>query len=145
MRSLRTVYSLHVAPDGKNLYVLSQKFITTFDRDPATGALTARTGKAACISIDGDLETTAGNDSLCTAAGGTNILKRMAFAPGGTHVYVAGAYSTTAGVTDAITLFDRAADGTLTRRATPTAKDGCIAWTAAPGAPAHAGPRARSA
>ena len=44
----------------------------------------------------------------------------------------AGAYSTAAGTTDAITLFDRAADGTLTRRATPTAKDGCIAWTSGP-------------
>ena len=58
-----------------------------------------------------------------------NILKRMVFAPNSNHVYVAGAYNTNAGNTDAITLFDRAADGTLTRRATPTAKDGCIAWT----------------
>ncbi len=32
--SLRKLYSLHVAPDGKNLYVVSQKHITTFDRDP---------------------------------------------------------------------------------------------------------------
>ena len=58
-----------------------------------------------------------------------NILKRMVFAPNSNHVYVAGAYSINAGVSDAITLFDRASDGTLTRRATPTAKDGCIAWS----------------
>ena len=44
VRSLRTIYSLHVAPDGKNLYVLGQKFITTFDRDPATGNLTRAHG-----------------------------------------------------------------------------------------------------
>ena len=55
-------------------------------------------------------------------------MKRMLFAPGSNHVYVGGAYNASAGYTDAITLFDRAADGTLTRRATPTAKDGCIAW-----------------
>ena len=59
-------------------------------------------------------------------------MKRMVFAPGSNHVYVGGAYSTPAGTTDAITLFDRAADGTLTRRSTPTAKDGCIAWDRRP-------------
>ena len=119
--SIANLYSLHVAPDGENLYVVAQKRITTFDRDPATGNVTARTGTSACLSID---------DAACTiSAGGVNILKRLVFAPNSNHVYVAGAYSTNAGNTDAITLFDRAADGTLTRRATPTAKDGCIAWT----------------
>ena len=132
MRSLANLYSIHVAPDGENVYVVSQKHITTFDRDPVTGNVTARTGTTACLSIDGDLESTAGNDNLCTAAGGTNIMKRMVFAPNSNHVYVGGAYNTQRGHTDAITLFDRAADGTLTRRATPTAKDGCIAWTNGP-------------
>ncbi len=130
--SLRQVYSIHVAPDGKNLYVISQKTITTFNRDPVTGNVTARTGPTSCLSLDGDLVWNAPNDNLCTAAGGTNIMKRMVFAPNSNHVYVGGAYSATAGTTDAITLFDRAADGTLTRRSTPTAKDGCIAWTSGP-------------
>jgi 6-phosphogluconolactonase (cycloisomerase 2 family) len=132
VRSLRNLYSIHVAPDGRNVYVVSQKLITTFDRDPVTGDVTKRTGKPSCISPDGDLEATAGNDNLCTAAAGTNIMKRMVFAPGGNHVYVGGAYSPTAGTTDAITLFDRAADGTLTRRSAPAAKDGCIAWDSGP-------------
>ena len=128
VRSLRQLYSLQMAPDGENLYVISQKHITTFDRDPATGNVTKRTGLTSCLSLDGDLEWNAPNDNLCTVAGGTNIMKRMQFAPGSNHVYVGGAYNASAGYTDAITLFDRAADGTLSRRATPTAKDGCIAW-----------------
>ncbi len=131
VRSLRGLYSIHVAPDGKNVYVVSERFITTFDRDPATGNVTVHPGKA-CLSNDGDLESTAGNDNLCAVATGTNKMNRMVFAPNSSHVYVGGAYSVQAGTTDAITLFDRAADGTLTRRAAPTAKDGCIAWTNGP-------------
>ena len=119
-----------MAPDGKNLYVVSQR-ITTFDRDPVTGNVTARTGHGVPVARRRPRDD-APNDNLCTAAGGTNIMKRMVFAPNSNHVYVGGAYSASAGTTDAITLFDRAADGTLTRRAAPTAKDGCIAWTSGP-------------
>ena len=34
VRSIGNLYSMHVAPDGENLYVLAQRVITTFDRDP---------------------------------------------------------------------------------------------------------------
>ncbi len=98
-----------------------------------SGNVTSRSGTSACISYNGDLVAGGPTTTCATAIPGVLRPRRMAFAATASHVYVdAGAYSPVAGTTDAITLFDRAADGTLTRRGTPTAADGCIAWNAGP-------------
>ena len=65
-RACANLYSLHVAPDGKNLYVVAQKLITTFDRDPATGNVTARTGSRRASRLTA-IANDAANDNLCTA------------------------------------------------------------------------------
>jgi DNA-binding beta-propeller fold protein YncE len=62
-RALREAYSPTVSPDGKNVYVASesQAFtraardsgIAIFKRDPKSGELTQKVGRAGCINTDG--------------------------------------------------------------------------------------------
>lgn len=62
-RALREPYSATVSPDGKNVYVASESEapgraargsgIAIFKRDPKSGKLTQKAGRAGCINADG--------------------------------------------------------------------------------------------
>ena len=107
--------SIGVSPDGSSLYaaVLNSDAVAVFDRAP-DGTLTQKAGTAGCIS-----ETGAGPCADGVALDGANGL---AISPDGASVYV------TSAVSDAVAVFDRAPDGTLTQKAGTA---GCISETGA--------------
>ncbi len=109
--------SVTVSPDGKNAYVASSasNAIAVFDR-AVDGTLTQKIGTAACISDAG----------IPPCADGAALAQPISVtvSPDGRNAYVASSAS------DAIAVFDRAVDGTLTQKPGPAA---CIAETAAGG------------
>ena len=109
--------SVAVSPDGKNAYVASaaSNAIAIFDR-AADGTLTQKSGTAGCISDAGV--------PPCLDGAALAQPISVTVSSDGRSAYVA------AGVSDAIAVFDRAADGTLTQKPGPA---GCIADTAAGG------------
>lgn len=90
-----------VAVVGNRVYVTGahEASVTTFSRDPVTGALVAETGCLSSVSVSG-----------CTSTGvhGTAQASGVTASPDGRQLYVAGSNSS------AIATFDRAADGSLT-------------------------------
>jgi DNA-binding beta-propeller fold protein YncE len=109
--------SVAVSPDGKNAYAASatSSAVAVFDRG-ADGTLTQRIGTAACISDAGA--------PPCFDATALAQPISVTLSPDGKSAYVASS------VSDAVAVFDRAADGTLTQKPGPA---GCIAETAAAG------------
>ncbi len=106
-------WALAISPDGESLYVVSKGNpggILVFDRDPESGALVQKAGSAGCVNATGV--------SGC-ANGGPQMLdpRDVQVSPDGKSVYAVSR------VHGAVTIFDRAADGSLTRK--PGAA-GCI-------------------
>jgi DNA-binding beta-propeller fold protein YncE len=85
-----------VSADGRNAYVASEKSnsLGIFDRDPATGALTQKPGRAGCVSEDG-------SGGACEDGMGLLTASRVVVSPDGKNVYVASQAS------NAIAIFDR--------------------------------------
>jgi DNA-binding beta-propeller fold protein YncE len=102
-----------LSPDGRNAYVAALAGgVTVFDRDPATGALTQKAGKAGCIAY---------TDSGGACAVGTAVKSPAAVvvSPDGANVYLASRASA------AVAVFDRdPSTGALSQKA---GKAGCIA------------------
>lgn len=96
--------SIAVSSDGEQVYTAGGHVVTTLDRNPATGAVAA----LSCID-DEDLPR---ND--CTHAPGIAGIWDLVVSPDGGSVYTASSGQFFAERTDAIAIFDRAADGTLT-------------------------------
>jgi DNA-binding beta-propeller fold protein YncE len=106
-----------ISPDGRNFYVTSytSSTVVVFDRDPQTGALRQKRGKAACISADpGEIPGTAG----CARGHAFEEVEALAISPDGGTVYVVSEHF------DAVAIFDRnRATGALAQR---SGKAGCI-------------------
>jgi DNA-binding beta-propeller fold protein YncE len=102
--------SVTVSPDGKNAYVASDAgdAVAALDR-AADGTLTQKPGPAGCIA-----ETAAGG---CTDGVALDGAASVTVGPDGKNAYIAAATS------NAIAVFDRAADGALTQKPGPA---GCI-------------------
>ncbi len=107
--------SVTVSPDGRSAYVASQQSdaVAVFDR-AADGALTQKPGTAGCIS-----ETGAGP---CIDGTALNNATSVTVTPDGKGAYIASFIS------DAVAIFDRAADGALTQK---PGTAGCISDTGA--------------
>ena len=110
--------SVTVSPDGTSVYVAAVlgDAVAVFDR-AADGTLTQKTGLAGCISEDGS-----GGD--CTDGKGLDGANSVTVSPDGKSVYVAALTS------NAVAVFDRAADGALTQK---TGLAGCISQTGSGG------------
>ena len=111
-------YSVTVSPDGMSVYAASSLSgaVAVFDR-AANGTLTQKAGLAGCISDDGS-----GGD--CTDGKALDNAVFVTVSPDGTSVYAAASGS------DAVAVFDRAANGTLTQKA---GLAGCISETGSSG------------
>ena len=110
-----TLTHVVVAPGGTTAYVTSAQVfagednaLLIYDRDPATGKLTQRAGRAGCISQDG----TNGECDISRVLG--NFGGAMVLSPDGKQLYVLGV---------GIVVFDVLPGGGLAQKA---AKDGCI-------------------
>ena len=111
--------SITVSPDSKSVYVVSVYAIAIFDRDPATGKLTQKSGTDGCIADD---NTATG---LTTCADGLG----MGY-PGGSSSPPTAPVPTSP-PDDGVTVFDRdTTTGALTQKASP---DGCITNVATTG------------
>jgi hypothetical protein len=88
---------LAASSDGASLYatVLSSNAVGIFDRDPATGALTQKTGAAGCISEDG-------SGGSCQDGTALDQPGKVTASPDSKNVYVASL------VSSAVAIFDRA-------------------------------------
>lgn len=101
-----------ISPDGRNAYATATTTdsLTTFDRDPATGLLTQRTGGAGCITESGG--------APCVDGRGIDAPVSVAVSLDGKSVYVGSQTS------NGIAIFDRdVRNGTLTQKAGTA---GCI-------------------
>ncbi len=110
-RALSGASSVVVSRDGRSVYVASPNSgaVAVLDR-AADGVLAQKPGAAGCISYD--------ETSTCAAGSGLERVADVAVSPDGTSVYA------TSPERDAVLLFDRAADGTLTQK---PGSEGCIA------------------
>ena len=114
--ALQGAESVTVSPDGQNVYVTSNSAfdapnsdaVAVFDR-AEDGTLTQKPGPAGCISESGDAPCADGR----ALDGSTSVV----VSPDGTSAYVAAILS------NAVAVFDRAEDGTLTQKPGPA---GCI-------------------
>jgi DNA-binding beta-propeller fold protein YncE len=111
---LAGAYSVTVSPDGKNAYVASaiSDSVAIFDR-AADGTLTQKPGAPGCISDSGA-------PPPCIDVSGLDQPTGVTISPDGASAYVA------SNVSDAVAVFDRAADGTLTQKLGTAA---CISQT----------------
>ena len=107
--------SVTVSPDGRNAYVASETSdaVAVFDR-ARDGRLVQKPGRSACIS-----DTGAGP---CADGTALDRADSVTVTPDGENAYVASEAS------DAVAVFDRAADGTLTQK---PGTAGCISQTGA--------------
>ncbi len=114
-RALDFAVSVTVSPDGRSAYITSQQSdaVAVFNR-AADGTLTQKPGTAGCISNTGAGPCADGR--ALTAAASVTI------SPDGRSAYVASFLS------DAVAVFDRAADGALTQK---PGTAGCISETGA--------------
>jgi DNA-binding beta-propeller fold protein YncE len=113
---LSSASGIGVSPDGLNVYVASgfSNAISVFDRDPATGALTQKTGTAGCIS-------NTGSGGACVDGNAIISPTDLVVSPDGRNVYASGSAGSVALV------FDRdPASGELTQKAGTA---GCISET----------------
>ena len=115
-RSGQLLSRVLVAPGGTTAYVMSgtvffgsPNALLIYDRDPATGKLTQREGKAGCISQDG----TGGQCDVNRLVGGFG--GAMAISPDGKQLYALGG--------GGVVVFDILAGGALLAK---PGKDGCI-------------------
>jgi DNA-binding beta-propeller fold protein YncE len=106
-----------ISPDGKHLYLTSYTSgtVVVLDRNPRTGQLRQKRGKAACTADDpGEIRATAS----CARGRAFEEPEALAISPDGRTVYVASEHF------DAVAIFDRdRATGALTQR---PGKAGCI-------------------
>jgi hypothetical protein len=108
-RAMQGTGDVVVTPDGRNVYVsaTSKDAIVAFDRNPATGELTQKTGITGCYTTN---STVATSDSCNLLAPPDNLAlttpTALAASPDGLNLYV---------VTNSgrLTSFNRAADGSL--------------------------------
>jgi 6-phosphogluconolactonase (cycloisomerase 2 family) len=121
-RALDGASAVALAPDDASLYAtsLTSSAVAVFDRAP-DGTLTQKAGTAGCISETG----TAG---ACVDGNALNATISVTISPDAKHVYVAARDG------DAISLFDRAPDGSLTQK---PGTAGCISDTATAGTCTH--------
>lgn len=107
--------SVAVSPDGANVYVTAagSDAVVVFDR-AADGGLTQKPGTAGCISEAGG--------GVCADGTALDRPASVKVSADGSNVYVAAAAS------NALVVFDRAPDGTLTQK---PAMAGCISETGA--------------
>jgi len=107
--------SVAVSPDGQSVYVASASSdaVAVFDRAP-NGRLVQKPGTAGCISDTGT--------DGCTDGTALAFPESVTVSPDGQSVYVASINS------DAVAVFDRAGDGTLTQK---PGTAGCISETGA--------------
>ena len=115
-RSGQLLSRVLVAPGGTTAYVMSgtvlfgsPNALLIYNRDPATGKLTQRVGKAGCISPDG----TGGQCDVNRLVGGFG--GAMAISPDGKQLYALGG--------GGVVVFDILAGGALLAK---PGKDGCI-------------------
>ena len=89
-----------VSPDGRNAYVASSggDAVVVFDRDAASGELTEKFRRAACVSHDG-------NGGRCVDGNPLDIPVSLTVSPDGRNVYAAALQSA------AIAVFDRSTNG----------------------------------
>ncbi len=111
-----------VSPDGLDVYVTSfvSDAVAIFDRDPDTGALRQKPGRAACVA----LRRRAGDDAfgvpagLCSTARAIEFPNAVVISPDGASAYVASFAS------DAVAIFDRDRDtGALKQK---PGRAGCV-------------------
>ncbi len=119
VRAMTDIGQGALSPDGLNLYVPSRgrSALAVFDRDPATGALTQKTGALGCYTGN---TTTATEDTCTLIAGTTNVLSAVAVSPDGTRVYASAA----GGV---VITFSRSTGGDLTRVGSSLGTGGVVA------------------
>jgi DNA-binding beta-propeller fold protein YncE len=100
-------FSVTVSSDGASVYVasLESSAVTVFDR-AADGTLMQKPGAAGCISQSGI--------APCAKGDGLNGATSVTVSPDGANVYVASLDG------DAVAIFNRAADGTLTQKLAPS-------------------------
>ena len=111
-RALVEARSVALSRDGANAYVATGGAVAMLDRT-ADGTLTQKPGTAGCIS-----ET--GTGGACADGRGLDNTRSVTISPDGRSGYVA------SDVSDALAVFDRAADGTLTQK---PGVAGCISDT----------------
>jgi DNA-binding beta-propeller fold protein YncE len=121
-RGLGYIESLAISPDGRSVYTTARmsEAVAVLDRG-ADGTLTQKPGVAGCISAS----TTGGECAFGKAFSGPDS---VAVSPDGANVYVG------ADGSDAVSSFDRAADGSLTQKA---GSAGCISGRDSGGACAN--------
>jgi DNA-binding beta-propeller fold protein YncE len=115
-KALDFAYSVTVSPDGTSVYITSQNSdaVAIFDR-ATDGTLTQKAGAAGCIVNQPSADITG-----CSNTGkALDSPYSVTVSPDGTSVYVASFAS------DAVVIFDRATDGTLTQKAGTA---GCIVY-----------------
>ncbi len=115
-RALEGPSSVTVSPDGRSVYVQANG-VAVFDR-AADGTLTQKRAKAGCVSEDGRAAET-GRIGACVDGRALRVPTSVTISPNGKSVYVASASI----FSDAVAVFDRAANGTLTQK---PRRAGCI-------------------
>ena len=117
--ALDSVSSVTVSPDGASVHAaaINSDAVTIFDRAP-NGTLSQKAGTAGCVS-----ET--GSEGACADGAALDGAISVTVSPDGKGAYVASAFS------DAVAVFDRALDGTLTQKAGTA---GCVSETGSGGA-----------
>lgn len=126
-----------VSPDGKNVYVAGSygDALVILDRDPTTGALSAKPGTAGCITEDGtdglgEFSPYPPDAKVCADGQALRDARSVVVSPDGNDVYVAASDS------DAIAVFDRdLLDGTVAQK---PGREGCASETGTRGACANA-------
>jgi len=118
-RGLGPASGVTVSPDGRSVYVASHDGVATFDRDPATGALTQKRGRAGCF-------TETGSRGRCRNGTLVRAAAFVAVSADGRSLYAA---------SDGIAVFDRdVASGDLRQK---RGRDGCVSDTGSRGACAN--------